>query len=71
VGRDTPSGHFTISPLQLVTLLKLLGFLKLHELFSHFDGVFTVFMGQSHLFDIIFEYFAPLLPSGNSAPTFF
>jgi hypothetical protein len=54
-----------------MTLLKLLGFLKLHELFSHFDGVFTVFMGQSHLFDIIFEYFAPLLPSGNSAPTFF
>ncbi len=53
-----------------MTLLKLLGFLKMRIFLSHFDGFFGVFMSNMWLFDVIFDNFIPLLPRENGAPTF-
>jgi len=53
-----------------VTLLQLLVFLNLQLIFSHFDGVFSLFMGNEQVFGAYFDNFLPLSPRKSGVHTF-
>jgi len=53
-----------------MTLLQLLVFLHLQLIFSHFDGVFSLFMGNEQVFGAYFDNFLPLSPRKSGAHTF-
>ncbi len=43
----------------------------MREVFSHLDRIYYCFHEVLHPFDVILEYFAPLMDSENITPTFF
>jgi len=53
-----------------MTLLQLLVFLNLQLIFSHFDGVFSLFMGNEQVFGAYFDNFLPLSPRKSGVHTF-
>ena len=53
-----------------MTLLQLLVFLHLQLIFSHFDGVFSLFMGNEQVFGAYFDNFLPLSPRKSGVHTF-
>jgi len=57
-------------PKTLMTLLQLLDFLHLQLIFSHFDGVFSLFMGNEQVFGAYFDNFLPLSPRKSGVHTF-
>jgi hypothetical protein len=52
-----------------MTLLQLFVFLHLQLIFSHFDGVFSLFMGNEQVFGA-FDNFLPLSPRKSGVHTF-
>lgn len=64
-------GRLPDSHLRFTTPLKLLSFLKMREVFSHLDRIYYRFYEVLHPFDVILEYFAPLMDSENITPAFF
>ena len=55
---------------QHMTLLQLLVFLNLQLIFSHVDGVFSLFMGNEQVFGAHFDNFLPLSPRKSGIHTF-
>ena len=54
---DKPEALFQ---LVYLTLLQLLGFSKMRDYFSHFRGIFRVFVTYGWQFDVIIDNLAPL-----------